>query len=116
MAATILEAALVWALLSSTVFWVLGYSKKIEIGITFCAGVVSVMLSCAILVILNETLDIDFLEWLVIPLTIVLDFVLIGLGVGFSWKLVWKTLAACVAVAAGMAFVMLCCTACGAIF
>ena len=107
MAAEILQLALISAPITCLALALLGYRKKLQLGITFCAGVVSAMLACAILVLLNMQLSLYVHDAFIIPLALLLDFVLIGLGVGFSWKLLLKTLIAHAIAAVIVCFILL---------
>lgn len=89
----VLQIALLMAVFSAAAFALFGYCEKLEIGAAFCAEVVAVMLTCAVVLDWFGFWGDLFPLWLLL-VAVMLDFLLMAAAFGFSWKLLLKTLAA----------------------
>lgn len=108
----LLEVSLLTAVFTSLGAALLGYSEKKEMAVVFLASVVSVMPTLFAALYLSFVLARDFA--FIIPAAILLEFVLIALAFGFSWKLLLKMLIAniiAVAVLIFTSFIWLGCSA-----
>ncbi|MBQ3938997.1 MAG: hypothetical protein II724_06580 [Clostridia bacterium] len=90
---TILESALILAPLTALALVILGYRGKLHFGITLCAGIVSIMIAFAAVALVYLHLFNLSLLW-ALPLAVLMDFALLGVAFGYSWKLLLKTLLA----------------------